>query len=68
MTFEQFLADVHTDLYPQILDDDLPDTFDTWLAELDSEEYLKWGEIYGQLQFKDGQIEELKKQLAKIKT
>lgn len=46
-TFEDFLKEIHADLFPQLLDDDMPDHFDDWLGTLDGEDYIKWGELYG---------------------
>lgn len=66
MTFEEFLNGIHIDLYPEILDDDLPDRFNDWLATLDVEDYLKWGELYGKNQFMEGELKILKQELEKI--
>ena len=32
-----------------ILDDDLSDAFDGWIADLDADELIKFGEQYGEL-------------------
>lgn len=46
-TFEDFLKEIHAELFPMLLDDDMPDHFDDWLGTLDGEDYIKWGDIYG---------------------
>lgn len=43
-TFEQFLARRHMLENPMILDDDLPDAFDMWLAGLDVSEVMVYAE------------------------
>ena len=45
-TFEQFLAERHAELHPTILDDDLIEAFDDWLAELTSDEWIVLAEKY----------------------
>lgn len=55
MTFEEYLQnEIHPQLFPQILDDDLPDHFDNWLGDIDGEDWLEWGELYGKSQFLGG--------------
>lgn len=52
LTFEEFLLEeVHSILFPQILDDDITDHFNGWLGILDGEQYLKYGEFYGKYQY-----------------
>jgi len=58
-TFEQFLMDLCFDINPTILDDDMPDYFENWLTEIEAEDYLKWGELYGRSQFLAGKEEVL---------
>lgn len=41
--FEDFLKEKHYEMFPQLLDDDLPDAFDNWLGTLDGEDYIKYG-------------------------
>lgn len=60
-TFEEFLQEFHIKLYPQILDDDLTDSFDKWLGDLDGEEYINYAELYGKSQFLAGKTELLNK-------
>lgn len=58
-TFEDFLGDWHAENYHGT-DDDMPDAFDTWLGELDGEDYIKYAELYGQEQYIAGKQEILK--------
>ena len=43
-TFEDFLKNKHMELYPTILDDDLPDAFDNWLEGRTKEEIIEYAE------------------------
>lgn len=45
-TFEIFLQDKHAAQYVGI-DDDMPDDFDNWLQELDPDEWIHFGELWG---------------------
>jgi len=42
-TFEEYLEKICFEDNPSVLDDDMPDFFNSWLANLDGEEYLKYG-------------------------
>lgn len=42
--FENHLKDIHYDLYPGVLDDDLPDHFDNWVSSLELAELIKYAE------------------------
>lgn len=53
-TFEDFLEEICFELNPMVLDDDMPDFFDNWIGELEGEDYIKWGELYGKKQFLAG--------------
>ena len=44
-TFEQYLQDKHAKQYGG-LDDEMPDNFDEWLCELDTYEWLEYGDKY----------------------
>ena len=46
-TFEEFLQDYHADLFPQLLDDEMPDHFNNWLSNLEAEDFMRIGELYG---------------------
>ena len=45
--FENFLQEWFSSQNPQILDDDLSDKFNDWLAVLEPESYLLLGQQYG---------------------
>ena len=60
-TFEDFLRDIHFQLYPMILDDDLADSFDDWIGDVDVEKILVWGELYGKKMYLAGKEEILTK-------
>lgn len=54
-TFEDWLQEFHIKLYPQILDDDLPDAFNDWLQQLDVDELLRYGNLFAKEQNLAGQ-------------
>lgn len=39
------MQEIHADLFPSLLDDDMPDHFDNWLGELEGEDYMRFGEV-----------------------
>lgn len=39
------MGEIHMELFPSLLDDDISDHFDNWLGELDGEDYMRYGEI-----------------------
>lgn len=41
--FEKFLEEKCFEENPQVLDDDMSDFFDNWIAQLDAEEFIKYG-------------------------
>lgn len=43
---EDFLLERHHELYPTILDDELPDAFNDWLGNLDAEDWMRYAEEY----------------------
>ncbi len=45
MTFEQYLQDMHSKRYTGT-DDNMPDAFDTWLTELDTETIIAFAELW----------------------
>lgn len=47
-SFMSFLQDQHALIYTGF-DDDMPDHFDDWTAQLDPQELIDFGEEYGQL-------------------
>ena len=44
--FEKYLEYIFCKENPQILDDDLPDSFDNWLTEMEGEDYIKHGNAF----------------------
>ncbi len=61
-TFEEFLGEVHMDLHPACLDDDLPDSYDNWLGEMNIDDCIEWANLYAEEQYITGK-EEIIKQL-----
>ena len=45
-TFEEFLKDIHYEYFPTLLDDELPDHFTNWTAELGYEDWTEFGNRY----------------------
>lgn len=45
-TFTQYLKEIHMKEHPEVLDDDLPDAFDLWMAELDTEELINYADKF----------------------
>ena len=48
--FESFLQYKHMEEYPMVLDDDLPESFDNWLAEQDTTTITAYAGIYAHQQ------------------
>ena len=48
-TFEEYLEDKFMEDEPMVLDDDLPDAFGVWLSNRDADDFMKYGEEYGEL-------------------
>lgn len=46
-TFEDYLAEKHMEQNPEILDDDLPNSFDTWLTDLQVDDFIAYAEAWG---------------------
>lgn len=46
-SFEDFLMSEFVTKFPQYLDDDYPDEFDSWLAEMQVEDLIILGNKYG---------------------
>lgn len=46
-TFENYLQKIHMDQNPEVLDDDLPDSFDNWLTGLQVDEVIAFAEEWG---------------------
>jgi hypothetical protein len=45
--FDDFLQMVHCDENPGILDDDLPDAYVDWSSNLSYDDWIVYGEMYG---------------------
>jgi len=56
--FEDYLKEKHYEENPQVLDDDLPDSYDSWLTDLPVDDLIKHADEYTQLKL-DQQKEEL---------
>jgi hypothetical protein len=50
-TFDTFLRYVHAKLSPDLLDDELPNYFDNWVSERNTDELIEWAEIWGERQY-----------------
>ena len=46
--FEDFLAYYHAEHNPTVLDDDMPDDFDRFLANMDVEDWISVGNLYAE--------------------
>lgn len=45
-----------------VLDDEFPDAFDEWLCDLETDDFIRFGNIYGRIcKCQDGQINQEKK-------
>lgn len=53
-SFENYLRKIHSLAFTSVLDDDLPDHFDNWFFQLDGEELLRYGQLYGEEVFLEG--------------
>ena len=54
-TFSNYLQDMFMESSDSdgIIKDDIPDTFDSWLSDLDGQEYVDYAEDYGKEIYKD---------------
>ncbi len=52
-TFEEYMKEVHMLENPEILDDDLPDTYNEWLTEIQPDDWLKYGNEYSEIKKHD---------------
>lgn len=53
-SFENYLQKIYLLAFISVLDDDLPDHFDNWTSQLDGEELLRYGQLYGEEVFLEG--------------
>lgn len=49
-TFEQYLQDIHAVNYNGT-DDNMPEAFENWLSNLDTDSIIQYGQNYGVMQF-----------------
>ena len=52
--FEQYLQFKFLEDEPQVLDDDIPDAYESWIVEQDIDDVIKWADEYGNEKFMDG--------------
>ena len=45
-SFEDYLEEQHVEIYPTLLDDDIPDHFSDWLGSLDVEDLITYADEY----------------------
>lgn len=45
--FEEFLQYKHSEEYPEILDDMLPDAYNDWISEFTEDDWIFWANKYG---------------------
>lgn len=45
-TFNDYLQEMHAHDCPTVLDDDLSDSFDDWMCDLEQEKLIEYAEIY----------------------
>lgn len=53
-SFEKYLIDVFNKEYPDVLDDEGSDRFDSWLVRLDTEELVQYADQYGDAKLAKG--------------
>lgn len=53
-SFENYLEKVCFKIYPSVLDDEMPDFLNDWLSHLDGEDYMRYGQLYGEECFFEG--------------
>jgi hypothetical protein len=55
--FESYLMDLFSVLYPAQFDDDMPDSFDRWLGEMEREDLIKRADLFAAAKHRQGIIE-----------
>lgn len=53
-SFENYLEEICFTINPSVFDDDMPDFFDNWIGELEGEDYVKYGQLFGEKTFLEG--------------
>lgn len=56
MSYEDYLKDIHFQKHPEVLDDDLNEHFEAWLSGLDGEEWIEYGQGYGDAMYLAGEV------------
>ena len=54
-TFDEFLQERFIKINPQVIKDNFEVEFDRYLSDLEKDEYCELAEMYGQLQFLNGE-------------
>ena len=52
--FEEYLQEFHCELFPSILDDDLPDHYENWISNLEIEDIVRLANLHGRHQYLAG--------------
>lgn len=47
--FEDYLQHIHGRQHPEVLDDDVPDHYEEWLADLDINDVIVWANEYAKI-------------------
>ena len=59
-TFEDYLEDIHAEDYHG-LDDDMSDNFDAWVADLEADNFISYGQKFADMRYRQGKIDILNK-------
>lgn len=54
------MSERHTAIFTDVVDDKLADSFDEWVAGLQADDWLEWGNIYAGLRSCDDRTQMLK--------
>ncbi len=49
-TFEEYLKELHQDIFFDVLADELPDSFDNWVSTMDTDEMIKYAQDFNKEQ------------------
>lgn len=49
-TFTEFMQERHGNIFPMLLDDDLPDHFNDWIGNLQVDDLIDYADFYGREQ------------------
>lgn len=56
-SFVGFLEERHIAIYPSLLDDDIPDNFNNWLGNLETDDLIEYATLFGHERYLDGKRE-----------